>query len=107
MRTAATTTSPRSGWAAGTTTAAISVTTTSGESCAPTVFSGTPLERMTLHYKWRVKRSNGVPENTVTGSADPYEKFLAFAKALEMAIGNPMYHWSNMELHKYFGITEP
>ena len=59
------------------------------------------------HYKWRVMRSNGVPENTVTGSADPYEKFLAFAKALEMAIGNPMYHWSNMELHKYFGITEP
>ena len=59
------------------------------------------------HYKWRVMRSNGVPEETVTGSADPYEKFLAFTKALEMAIGNPMYHWSNYELHKYFGITEP
>ena len=58
------------------------------------------------HYKWRVMRSNGVPEEVVTGSADPYEKFLAFTKALEMAIGNPMYHWSNLELHKYFGITE-
>ena len=57
------------------------------------------------HYKWRVMRSNGVPEEVVTGSADPYEKFLAFTKALEMAIGNPMYHWSNLELHKYFGIT--
>ncbi len=59
------------------------------------------------HYKWRVMRSNGVPEELVTGSADPYDKFLAFTKALEMAIGNPMYHWSNLELHKYFGITEP
>ena len=59
------------------------------------------------HYKWRVMRSNGVPEEKVTGDADPYEKFLEFAKALEMAIGNPMYHWSNLELRKYFGITEP
>ena len=59
------------------------------------------------HYKWRVMRSNGVPEETVTGGADPYDKFVEFAKALEMAIGNPMYHWSNLELHKYFGITEP
>ncbi len=59
------------------------------------------------HYKWRLMRSNGVPENVVTGDADPYEKFLAFTKTLEMAIGNPMYHWSNLELHKYFGITEP
>ena len=58
------------------------------------------------HYKWRVMRSNGVPENIVTGDADPYEKFVEFAKALEMAIGNPMYHWSNLELHKYFGIEE-
>ena len=59
------------------------------------------------HYKWRVMRSNGVPEEKVTGDAAPYEKFLEFTKALEMAIGNPMYHWSNLELHKYFGITEP
>ena len=59
------------------------------------------------HYKWRVMRSNGIPEDKITGSADPYEKFLGFARSLEMAIGNPMYHWSNLELHKYFGITEP
>ncbi|MCR5789502.1 MAG: glucuronate isomerase [Lachnospiraceae bacterium] len=59
------------------------------------------------HYKWRVMRSNGVPEELVTGSADPYEKFVAFTKALEMAIGNPMYHWCHLELKKYFGITEP
>lgn len=59
------------------------------------------------HYKWRLMRSNGVPENLVTGDADPYDKFLAFAKTLEMAIGNPMYHWSNLELKTYFGIDEP
>ncbi len=58
------------------------------------------------HYKWRLMRSNGVPEELVTGDADPYEKFLAFAKSLEMAIGNPMYHWSNLELKKYFGVEE-
>lgn len=59
------------------------------------------------HYKWRIMRANAAPENQVTGDADPYEKLVAFTKALEMAIGNPMYHWSNLELHKYFGITEP
>lgn len=59
------------------------------------------------HYKWRIMRTNGVPENIVTGPVDPFEKFSAFTKALEMAIGNPMYHWCNLELHKYFGITEP
>ncbi len=58
------------------------------------------------HYKWRVMRSNGTPENLVTGDAAPYDKFVAFTKALEMAPGNPMYVWSNLELHKYFGITE-
>jgi glucuronate isomerase len=59
------------------------------------------------HYKWRVMRSNAVPEDEVTGSADPFDKFVRFAEALEMAIGNPMYHWCNLELKKYFGITEP
>lgn len=59
------------------------------------------------HYKWRVMRSNGTPEDLVTGEADPLTKFKAFAKALEMAIGNPMYHWCNLELKKYFGVTEP
>jgi len=58
------------------------------------------------HYKWRVMRSNGVPENKITGDAEPFEKFYEFSKALEMAIGNPMYHWSNLELKTYFGIDE-
>ena len=59
------------------------------------------------HYKWRLMRSNAVPEDVVTGDTEPFEKFKAFAATLEMAIGNPMYHWSNMELKKYFGIEEP
>ncbi len=52
-------------------------------------------------------RSNGVPEEYITGDAAPYDKFVKFTESLEMAIGNPMYHWCNLELHKYFGIDEP
>ena len=59
------------------------------------------------HYKWRVMRSNGINEKYITGNADDKERIKKFAEALEMAIGNPMYHWSNLELHKYFGETEP
>ena len=59
------------------------------------------------HYKWRVMRSNGVPEEYITGDKPDYERFLKFVEALEMAIGNPMYHWCNLELHKYFGVKEP
>ena len=59
------------------------------------------------HYKWRVMRSNGVEENYVTGMVDPFEKFLKFVEALEMAIGNPMYHWCHLELQQFFGVTEP
>jgi len=59
------------------------------------------------HYKWRAMRSNGVPEELITGSGDPFEKFEAFAATLERAIGNPLYHWSHLELQRYFNITEP
>ena len=59
------------------------------------------------HYKWRVMRSNGVEECYITGNKPPYERFLKFAQALEMAIGNPMYHWCHLELQQFFGITEP
>ena len=45
------------------------------------------------HYKWRAMRSNGVPEELITGNGDPYEKFKAFADTLTRAIGNPLYHW--------------
>ena len=59
------------------------------------------------HYKWRVMRSNGVSENEITGNADNKLRIRKFAEALELAIGNPMYHWSNLELHKFFGVEEP
>ena len=59
------------------------------------------------HYKWRMMRSNGVPEEYVTGSKPPYERFLKLAEALEMAIGNPMYHWCHLELQQFFGVYEP
>ncbi|MBR2937472.1 MAG: glucuronate isomerase [Oscillospiraceae bacterium] len=59
------------------------------------------------HYKWRLMRSNGVEECYITGNKPPYERFLKFAQALEMAIGNPMYHWCHLELQQFFGITEP
>ena len=59
------------------------------------------------HYKWRLMRSNGVPENFVTGTEPGYERFLKFVEALELAIGNPMYHWCHLELQQFFGITEP
>ena len=59
------------------------------------------------HYKWRLLRSNGVSEDYVTGSQDPYQRFLKLAEALELAIGNPMYHWCHLEMQQFFGVTEP
>ena len=55
------------------------------------------------HYKWRVMRSNGVPEEYITGDKPDRERFQKFAEALPMAIGNPMYTWCHLELKKYFG----
>lgn len=54
------------------------------------------------HYKWRLIRSNGVIEDEITGGADSKTKFLRFAQALQKSIGNPMYHWTHLELKKYF-----
>ena len=59
------------------------------------------------HYKWRQMRSNGIEEKYITGDADDREKFRAWAKTLQKAIGNPLYHWSHLELQRYFGIYEP
>ncbi|WP_438480288.1 glucuronate isomerase [Oleiharenicola lentus] len=58
------------------------------------------------HYKWRAMRSNGVKENVCTGSASPREKFDAWCAALPHTLGNPLYHWSHIELKRYFGIDE-
>ena len=55
------------------------------------------------HYKWRLMRSFGVEEKYITGDASDKEKFLKYIEALETAIGNPLYHWSRLELKNYFG----
>lgn len=57
------------------------------------------------HYKWRQMRTNGVEERYVTGDAPDREKFQKWAETLEKAIGNPLYHWSHLELRRYFGYT--
>lgn len=54
------------------------------------------------HYKWRQMRSNGVEEKFVTGEASDKEKFMEWARTLPRAIGNPLYHWSHLELQRYF-----
>lgn len=58
------------------------------------------------HYKWRLMRSNGVDEKYITGDADDYSKFLEFAKTMPMAIGNPVFHWTHLELQRYFGVND-
>ena len=58
------------------------------------------------HYKWRQMRSFGIDEKYITGDADDYEKFEAYAKALPYMIGNPLFHWTQLELKRYFGIDE-
>jgi len=55
------------------------------------------------HYKWRAMRSNGIDEKYITGDASDYDRFLAWAKTLTAAIGNPLYHWTHLELRQYFG----
>ncbi len=59
------------------------------------------------HYKWRVMRANGISEDLITGSAEPYQKFLAWSKTIPYTVGNPLYHWTHLELQRYFNIYEP
>jgi len=58
------------------------------------------------HYKWRAMRTNGIDEKLCTGSAEPREKFLAFAKTVPKALRNPIYHWTHLELLRYFEIDD-
>ncbi len=58
------------------------------------------------HYKWRLMRANGIEETYITGDAPDEEKFMAWAKTVPMAIGNPLYNWTHLELQRYFGIDE-
>ena len=56
------------------------------------------------HYKWRAMRANGVAERFCTGDATPYEKYLAWARTVPFTLRNPLYHWTHLELKRYFGI---
>jgi glucuronate isomerase len=58
------------------------------------------------HYKWRAMRANGVSERYITGDAPPYEKFLAWARTVPYTLRNPLYHWTHLELQRYFEIAE-
>ncbi|MFF2449209.1 glucuronate isomerase [Neobacillus sp. NPDC058068] len=58
------------------------------------------------HYKWRAMRANGISEEYITGNASDYEKFIAWAKTVPMAIGNPLYNWTHLELQRFFGIYD-
>ena len=59
------------------------------------------------HYKWRQMRSFGIDEKYITGNADRYQKWLGFAYVMPYLIGNPLYHWTALELKRYFDIDEP
>ncbi len=58
------------------------------------------------HYKWRAMRANGVAERYCTGDAPPHDKFLAWARTVPHTLRNPLYHWTHLELQRYFGIEE-
>jgi glucuronate isomerase len=58
------------------------------------------------HYKWRAMRANGIAERYCTGDADPYEKFLAWARTVPYTLRNPLYQWTHLELKRYFDIDE-
>ncbi|MDP3863263.1 MAG: glucuronate isomerase, partial [Rhodoferax sp.] len=58
------------------------------------------------HYKWRAMRANGVPEADITGHEPDYATFLAWARTVPRLVGNPLYHWTHLELQRYFGIHD-
>lgn len=58
------------------------------------------------HYKWRAMRLNGIPEKNITGDGSDYDKFMAYAQTLSRCIGNPLYHWTHLELQRYFDVYE-
>ena len=58
------------------------------------------------HYKWRAMRANGIDERLITGDATPFEKFQAWASTVPFTLRNPLYHWTHLELARYFDIDE-
>ncbi len=58
------------------------------------------------HYKWRAMRAHGVDEKYITGNASDEEKFMKWAETVPFTMRNPLYHWTHLELQRYFGVTE-
>ncbi|RDE26985.1 glucuronate isomerase [Parageobacillus thermoglucosidasius] len=58
------------------------------------------------HYKWRAMRAHGIEEKYITGDASDWEKFKAWAETVPYTVGNPLYHWTHLELKRYFGVDE-
>ncbi|WNJ20991.1 glucuronate isomerase [Pontibacter sp. G13] len=58
------------------------------------------------HYKWRAMRANGIPESHITGTTPDDEKFRQWAKTVPFTLRNPLYHWTHLELSRYFGVDE-
>jgi glucuronate isomerase len=58
------------------------------------------------HYKWRAMRTNGISETFCTGNGSDTEKFMKWAETVPATVGNPLYHWTHLELARYFGISE-
>jgi glucuronate isomerase len=58
------------------------------------------------HYKWRALRTNGISEENITGKVDDYKKFECWAATVPFTLRNPLYHWTHLELKRYFGITK-
>lgn len=79
---------------------------------AKAIWENTPFKDITQlwldgdHYKWRAMRANGIPERKITGDASSEEKFEAWAQTVEASFGNPLYHWTLLELKYYFDIDD-
>ena len=59
------------------------------------------------HYKWRQMRTYGIDESLITGKdANPFDRFMAWAETLENLVGNPLYHWTHLELQRYFDVYD-
>lgn len=58
------------------------------------------------HYKWRAMRANGIPEEFITGNKSDYEKFEKWAQTVPNTVRNPLYHWTHLELRRYFDVQE-
>src|ERR1044071_555551 len=58
------------------------------------------------HYKWRAMRSNGIDESFITGGKTDWEKFQKWAETVPYTLRNPLYHWTHLELQRYFGVNE-